>query len=364
MSGTSSATPSGPFGELAAKTGRRWVHLAAAAERAQSCRQAIRQELAKEKLVPPDCSLVVFGSLARDEYTARSDVDWTLLVDGAADPQHLAAMQRIASLLERLGCKKPGQTGAFGGLAFSHQLVHLIGGEDDTNRNTTQRILLLLESHEIHGSVRERVLRNILRRYLEEDDGHQPPDASHARVPRFLLNDVVRFWRIMAVDFAAKRRQRAASGWAIRHLKLRLSRKLVFAAGLATCLSCLLCRPATSSSSTDSITSATDDRAALTDFLLEMSNCTPLEVVIRFGLHFGAEATCTSILDLYEQFTAILQDATQRNRLETMKLEDAVDDPLFREGRRIARGFQEALDELFFGTDPTLTRATQRYGVF
>jgi len=32
-----------------------------------------------------DTSIVVSGSLARDEYTAGSDIDWTLLVDGSVD---------------------------------------------------------------------------------------------------------------------------------------------------------------------------------------------------------------------------------------------------------------------------------------
>jgi hypothetical protein len=48
--------------------------------------------------------------------------------------------------LENLSAKEVGREGLFGSMAFSHDLVHQIGGEDDTNRNTTRRILLLLES--------------------------------------------------------------------------------------------------------------------------------------------------------------------------------------------------------------------------
>ena len=73
--------------------------------------------------------------------------------------------------------------------------------------------------------MRERVLRALLDRYVGEDLLYHEP--SKFFVPRFLLNDYVRYWRTMAVDSAQKRRSRTK--WALRELeKLRLSRKLIF----------------------------------------------------------------------------------------------------------------------------------------
>src|SRR6185295_11361298 len=92
---------------------------------------------------PSDTSIVVFGSLARGEYTEGSDVDWTLLIDGQADEGHYAQAQAIGRLLEGSGFHQPGPTGVFGNFAFSHPILHQIGGQDDINKNTTQRILLL-----------------------------------------------------------------------------------------------------------------------------------------------------------------------------------------------------------------------------
>jgi len=111
-----------------------------------------------------DWSIVAFGSIARNEWTAGSDLDWTLLVDGMASSGHFGMTQDIARRIEKAKYKGPGPAGVFGNMAFSHDIIHRIGGENDTNRNTTQRILLLLESTVIGGraDAHDRVIRGIL----------------------------------------------------------------------------------------------------------------------------------------------------------------------------------------------------------
>jgi len=86
----------------------------------------------------------------------------------------------------------------------------------------------------------ERVIKAVINRYLEEDTHLLSEDGKAYRVPRFLLNDIVRFWRTMAVDFASKQRDRGGEGWGLRNAKLRMSRKLIFASGLLLCFSCHL----------------------------------------------------------------------------------------------------------------------------
>src|SRR6266496_6160240 len=119
-----------------------------------------------------DANLVVFGSLARGEFTSGSDIDWTLLVDGISNPEHLDMALAIEDRLDELGEVRPGAERTFGRLTFSHDLVHYIGGQEDTNANTTRRILLLLESAALGRETAHRhVILNVLSRYLSEDYG-------------------------------------------------------------------------------------------------------------------------------------------------------------------------------------------------
>lgn len=220
-----------------------------------------------------DTSLVVFGSLARGEWTSKSDLDWTFLVDGGANSDHLRISQDIHRVLQEAKFQPPGPTGTFGNLAFSHDIIHQIGGQNDSNRNTSQRILLLLESCAVgkRTDAYERVLRGVINRYMEEDTHPLEHDSRRYRVPRFLLNDIVRFWRTMAVDFASKQRDRAGAGWGLRNAKLRMSRKLIFASGLLVCFSANLDPDLQSGISTDK----DDIRIRLAEHIRECVSKTP-----------------------------------------------------------------------------------------
>jgi predicted nucleotidyltransferase len=136
-----------------------WPHMRSAKMRAQ-CKRAELQE-ALVGLDSEDTSIVVSGSLARDEFTEGSDIDWTLLIDGLADPKHHDLFRNIRTIVNSDAAKKPGVEGTFGAMVFSHDLIHQIGGEDDTNQNTTRRLLLCLNRVSWVGEMPTSVLQGM-----------------------------------------------------------------------------------------------------------------------------------------------------------------------------------------------------------
>ena len=309
-----------------------------------------------------DTSFVVFGSLARGEWTSGSDLDWTYLIDGQANSDHLRISQKIQTTLEKARYVPPGATGTFGNMAFSHDVVHQIGGQDDTNRNTTQRILLLLESNAIgvRREAHERVLRAVISRYLEEDTHPLTHDSKKYRVPRFLLNDIVRFWRTMAVDFASKQRDRAGKGWGLRNAKLRMSRKLIFASGLLVCFSANL-DPALQ---TEISTGNNDIKITLASYIRDQLKATPLEILATSMERYGIpEGTASQLFAAYGTFLELLDDKPSRESLSNLRSENSRTDELFQKVRQCGSSFQEALDHIFF-ENALVAPLTRRYGVF
>lgn len=307
--------------------------------------------------MPPDTTLVVYGSLARGEFSHGSDVDWTLLVDGAADPYHQDAAQRIGGRMREMDLPPPSPGGPFGSLTFSHDLIHNIGGDDDTNRNTTQRLLLLLESAPIGNSnAYDRVIRNVLARYVEEDI--VSPGDTPNRVPRFLQNDVSRYWRTMAVDFAHKRRMRGPAGWALRNAKLRTSRKVMYASGLLTCFSCdSTLRPAIGRQ-------PWHDAQQVVEHLATMVHATPLDILAGAVLSYFGELSGAGgrLFGAYDELMGLLQ--SRRAHLKALVPSSAEGDPVYHEVRQLGRRVQDALTEIFFERDTPLRELTIRYGVF
>jgi len=353
--------------ELERELGADWPALHGAAERTASHWTQLTREL--QDLCSSDASIVFFGSIARGEATEASDADWAYLIDGQADPNHFEAAQDIAGKISKIIGKPPGREGVFGNLIFSHDLIQHIGGEDDTNKNLTRRNLLLLESRPFGNSAAHgRTVSQVVHRYIAEDLNFIENDRQHY-VPRFLLNDFARFWRTMAVDFAYKRKGRNSKGLAIRNIKLRMSRKLLFASGLISCFACEL-----GMIQSDCPRPRRPSAEKCQQCLLPVLQNPPLDNLASAFLHaMGSapsgshtliEESAAKAFAAYDNFIAILADAEKRKHLEDLDPTNFEEDSLFTEARTLSRHFRDALQSLFFDGSDHMNKLIRKYGVF
>jgi predicted nucleotidyltransferase len=362
-----------PCEKLAQCLQRDWPAIAGAQAEADAVRETMRNALAEEfgRISSSDADIVVFGSMARREWTSGSDVDWTFLIDGQATPEHRLIAQRIERRIRSIEYKgkklpSPGATGIFGNLAFSHDIIHHIGGQGDTNKNTTQRILLLLESAPLRSQepdsaigAHERVVRGVLTRYLYDDTNFVFVGSPESRIPRFLLNDIVRFWRTMCVDFACKEWEQAGSKWALRNIKLRVSRKVIFVAGLLMASSCFE-NPQLASNGTD----LQERLRSIHTHLAQYVSLTPLEIVSLELARLSLTAEAGKLFDCYNLFLERLNDPEVRRTLEELPPQEVYTNRVFLDMRELSHRFQDVLTDIFFDKQTPLRDFNRQYGVF
>jgi hypothetical protein len=205
-----------------------------------------------------------------------------------------------------------------------------------------------------------------LKRYIDEDRGllrNSHEDANVRWVPLFLLNDIARYWRTMAVDFAYKQFDRGNKGYALRSIKLGVSRKLLFASGL---LACFWCDPSISRNEKQE-----SSKQSIIDRLDTFLSLTPLErIALFFTTHLGTSkseflrATAGELFGAYDAFLGLLNDSTNRERLKELKPEDEETDAVFKEARTMRRHFRLAIQDMFMGEGSPLRKHTIEKGVF
>ena len=292
--------------------------------------------------VAPDISVVVFGSWARDELTEGSDDDWAVVVGREFAEDDLDVERAVALARQHLGGdeRAPGSQAVFGVPFEVNGLVTHVGLDADTNRNLTRRMLLLLESRELAGSVHAECWRTVLERYLRFG-------IKNNRPPRFLLNDLVRYWRTICVDFEGKHADTGGEDpkWVTRNAKLRTSRKLLFAGGLVSILLCHL-----------------RQEEQMRDFLTDWLTATPADRLAAAFVHYDAVDEGARTFAAYDRWIAIMQDPARRAALKELRAATRDGSALWQEIRGVGEELQRGLNALLFDT-PLRGLATQ-YAIF
>jgi hypothetical protein len=157
---------------------------------------------------------------------------------------------------------------------------------------------------------------------------HLTLGTKNNRPPRFLLNDIVRYWRTICVDFEGE--QGVDGGpdpkWVTRNAKLRTSRKILFAGGLLPVLLCHLC---------------TADE--MPSFLSRWLSAPPKDRIAAAFLHYDALEEGVRTFEAYDRWIAIMQDADARAELLRLTATTREQSALWEDVRSIGETLQRGL---------------------
>lgn len=139
------------------------------------------------------------------------------------------------------------------------------------------------------------------------------------------------------MDYATKRWQRSSKGWALRKVKLRMSRKLLFTKGM---LLCFLCDQEFAGQPSE------DDPTLVSSPLLnicyEMSRRSPLELLAEVVWNYGNDDTARMLFGSYDHFLKSMNDSETRDHLKGLEF-GADNDPIFEKQRATTRQFRDGL---------------------
>jgi hypothetical protein len=162
---------------------------------------------------------------------------------------------------------------------------------------------------------------------LEKYVGETPLDHQLAF---YLLNDIIRYWRTMAVDYAQKTyTAKKKKPWAIRNVKLVYSRKLIYASGLfAVALTA---------------DRRSEDKVSILERLFSMTPIDRIEYVC-------GEAQSKRLFQIYDEFLDKMSDVSVREHLKVLKKSEKRSDKTFRTIKNEAHYFSRELMGLFHRT--------------
>lgn len=279
---------------------------------------ATLRALAREMFGSDESIIIgVNGSYARREATGGSDIDLFFLHDrggGGGESQAQKMQSAFRAKAEASGYRLPPEDGVFSAPLSVSSLCGIIGGQADDNVQITRRILLLLEGDWLFN---ESGLRAVRQKLLSH---YVPRDLRRDQICLYFLNDIIRYWRTICVDFEFKSQAgnpRGGKPREIRLIKLRFSRMLLFFAGVMAV----------------GVTHNLDDKlGALTESLA----LPPLARLREIG---GAESI--KALEFYAEFLSALDNSSIRASLSTAS--PAQESRELQELRTKARLFREEL---------------------
>jgi nucleotidyltransferase-like protein len=286
---------------------------------------ALRRRLAT--IAPEGETILTCGSYARREASAESDIDFFIITQqSASTPEgeiNAVGLPWVASIRDAINAIvpiEPAEGGAFSTVEPKEAILRNIGGEHDSNQKITRRMLILLEGEWLFNAEGlKRIRRQILERYIA--DG-----MTDHQLALFLLNDIIRYCRTMAVDYEFKTAEgENPKPWGIRNIKLVFSRKLLYTSGLFSVA-----------------LTADRDREHKINRLEELFAIPVIDRMIQIC----GDSNMRPVLDCYNHFLERLEKPEVREQLKILKKSERAD-PLFRELKNEGHHFTRELLKLF-----------------
>jgi hypothetical protein len=208
---------------------------------------ALSSELSPVRGILDSHGLCVYatGSYGRLEAGSESDIDLFFLHDAGRDVEFpytelVLVMARLIEAAQGLGFPRFTRDGKYLSVQSVGQVEEVLGSPEDDSLNAfTARLLLLLESRPVSDEgLYDELLKRVLSFYYRDFKDHAADF-----VPVFLLNDILRFWRTLTLnyehhrlkllDLAGEELERKKADSALKNYKLKVSR-------LTTCFSMAL----------------------------------------------------------------------------------------------------------------------------
>ena len=181
----------------------------------------------KKSCLRDDLCIYAAGSLARLETGRISDLDLFFIANSADVNTRVSRLDQIdvfSNLIqvnETLNLKKFSGDGAFLKVHELRDIISTTGTDIEDSENLfTTRLLLLLESKWLCGeAVHKKAISDVLEMYFR--DGRGRKDFRSV----FLLNDILRYWRTLCLNYEKNRHQPNKPWWK-KNLNLKFPRKL------------------------------------------------------------------------------------------------------------------------------------------
>ncbi len=252
----------------------------------------------------PGCihALAMAGSLARHEASSQSDLDLivTTKFEVSEKSEEFCQLTKWRDrLCEDLKMEKPNPKGVFIAPIHHQRLATSAGSADEPYQDVSKRVLLLLESTWLDAPEPYNDLINkIISKYAED----VVKDGRKNFV--FLLNDVVRFFRAICVNYQYTKSETEDGKWPLRNIKLRHSRVVMYFSLIAAI---------------GLLSKVHDEQKvpALTH-LIKMTPLRRLSVVYTLS----EDGAFFKVAQFYNQFLSLLGDDAVRRELKNLEYDD------------------------------------------